>query len=171
MSGSRADYGAVVASRDCHVNPGTHFAGAGEVPDFETSWPVHCVAGSDGAEMHPLLQGVPFDAVFEKGANEAAYSAFEGSEAGGLSLSRWLLDRGIDRVDICGLATDYCVRSTVLDAVYAGFAARVLVGLTAGVSAATTEDALQAMAEAGAELAGDDVAGTSLAARFAHDER
>ncbi len=168
---SRADYAAVVSSRDCHVNPGTHFAGAGALPDYETSWPVHCVAGSDGAEMHRLLGLVEWDAVFEKGAYEAAYSAFEGREAGGLSLSRWLLDRGIDRVDVCGLATDYCVRSTVLDAVNSGFATRVLVGLTAGVNPDTTEEALHALAEAGAELTGDDVAGTSLAARFAHDER
>lgn len=168
---SPADYAAVVSSRDCHVNPGTHFAREGAVPDYQTSWPVHCVAGSDGAEMHRLLGDVAWDAVFDKGAYEAAYSAFEGREAGGLSLSRWLLDRGIDRVDVCGIATDYCVRSTVLDAVSSGFAARVLVGLTAGVDPATTEEALHAMAEAGAELAGDDVAGTPLAARFAHDER
>jgi putative nicotinate phosphoribosyltransferase len=168
---SGSDYAAVVSSRDCHVNPGTHFAKEGAVPDYETSWPVHCVAGSDGAEMHRLLGQVAWDAVFEKGGYEAAYSAFEGREPGGLSLSRWLLDCGVDRVDVCGIATDYCVRSSVLDAVNAGFATRVLVGLTAGVNPDTTEEALHAMAEAGAELSGDDVAGTSLASRYAHDER
>jgi nicotinate phosphoribosyltransferase len=168
-------YAAVIASRDRHVNPGTHFAQPGTLPDFETSWPVHCVAGSEGAEIHPALAGVDWDAVFDKGRDEAALSAFEGRQGSGIALATWLLDNGIDRLDICGIATDYCVRATVLDARQLGFQVRVLVDLTAGVSPDTTERALREMAEAGAELVGDDITpGTvagMLAEQLAFDDR
>jgi nicotinate phosphoribosyltransferase len=168
-------YAAVVASRDTHVNPGTHFAQPGTTPDFETSWPVHCVVGSEGAELHPAVAGIEWDAIFDKGREEAALSAFEGSEAAGAALAQWLLDHGIDRLDVCGIATDYCVRSTVLDARQLGFHVRVLVDLTTGVSPATTEKALREMAEAGAQLVGDDISpGTvagMLAEQLAFDDR
>jgi putative nicotinate phosphoribosyltransferase len=171
--GSR--YAAVIASRDWHVNPGTHFASLGAVPDFESSWPVHCVAGSQGADLHPAIAGIAWDAVFDKGRDEAAYSAFEGRDGEGTCLATWLLDHKIDRLEVCGVATDYCVRATVLDARQQGFGVRVLVELTCGVAPATTEQSLSAMAEAGADLAGDEVApGTttgSLAQQFAFDER
>jgi putative nicotinate phosphoribosyltransferase len=167
---SRPSYAAVLASRDWHVNPGTHFAQPGEPPDFVHSWPVHCVAGSDGAELHPLVAEVSFDAVFDKGVDEAAYSAFEGRHASGASLTEWLLDRGIEHLDVCGIATDYCVRATVLDAVQLGFGVRVLVGLTAGVSADTTKQALAVMAETDAVLVGTEVAGGLLDESFVSDD-
>jgi len=168
-------YAACIASRDRHVNPGTHFAQPGTLPDYETSWPVHCVSGSDGAEMHPALAGVDWDGVFDKGRDEAALSAFEGRQAAGVVLATWLLDNGIDRLDVCGIATDYCVRATVLDALQLGFQVRVLVDLTAGVAPDTTEKALRAMADAGAQLVGDDITpGTvtgMLADQLALDDR
>jgi nicotinamidase-related amidase len=168
-------YAAVVASRDTHVNPGTHFAQPGTTPDFETSWPVHCVVGSEGAELHLAVAGLEWDGVFDKGREEAALSAFEGREATGAVLAQWLLDHGIDRLDVCGIATDYCVRSTVLDARQLGFHVRVLVDLTTGVSPGTTEKALREMAEAGAQLVGDDITpGTvagMLAEQLAFDDR
>ncbi len=170
VSSSRGDYAAVVASRDWHVDPGSHFVGRGQLPDFETSWPVHCVAGSDGAELHPALASLGFDAVFDKGAHAAAYSAFEGHEAGGESLGQWLVDRGVDQLDVCGLATDFCVRASVLDALQLGFGVRVLVGLTAGVGVETTRLALEAMEEAGARLVGREVAGGLLDESFVTDD-
>jgi putative nicotinate phosphoribosyltransferase len=165
--GEPGRYGAVIASRDRHVNPGTHFARAGSTPDYETSWPVHCVVGSEGADLSPLLDGLDWDAVFDKGRDEAAYSAFQGADVTGIPLATWLLDHGIDRLDICGIATDYCVRATVLDARQLGFGVRVLVDLTIGVSPGTTEQALLAMADAGAQLVGDDVAAGSVAGMLA----
>jgi nicotinamidase/pyrazinamidase len=133
------------------------------------------VSGSEGAELHFALGGVDWDAVFDKGRDEAALSAFEGRQASGVSLATWLLDHGIDRLDVCGIATDYCVRATVLDARQLGFHVRVLVDLTAGVAAATTEQALRSMAEAGAQLVGDDITpGTvtgMLAEQLAFDDR
>jgi putative nicotinate phosphoribosyltransferase len=167
VASRRASYAAVVATRDWHVDPGRHFAPAGEPPDLVTSWPVHCVAGSEGAELHPLIAGVGFDAVFDKGAEHAAYSGFEGLDEHGTALASWLAERGIEHLDLCGLAADHCVRATVLDACHLGFAVRVLLPLTAGVAPETTEQALAAMAEAGAELVGSELAGAVLSSPLA----
>ncbi len=174
IEGDGSHYAAIIASRDWHVNPGTHFAIRGSVPDFETSWPVHCVAGSEGANLNTALADVRWDGIFDKGQEEAAYSAFEGRDAGGTALATWLVDKGIDSVDICGIATDYCVRATVLDGLQLGFHVRVLVDLTCGVAPKTMEHALAAMSEAGAVLVGEDVSSNSvtgaIAQQFAFDE-
>jgi nicotinamidase/pyrazinamidase len=122
-------FDAVVATRDHHIDPGAHFSAT---PDYLDSWPVHCVAGTPGAELHPALTGAAFDAVFDKGEYAAAYSGFEG-RSHGVSLADWLVDRRVTSVVVCGLTTDYCVRTTALDAVRDGFATTVLVDLTAAV--------------------------------------
>jgi nicotinamidase/pyrazinamidase len=140
------DYAAVVATHDHHVDPGAHFSSE---PDFVDSWPPHCVVGTGGADFHPALQPRPFDAVFRKGEHAAAYSGFEGTDDSGTSLADWLTGRGIDEVDICGIATDYCVRATALDAVAAGLRARVLLGLTAAVAPDRIDDTLHAWSAAG----------------------
>jgi putative nicotinate phosphoribosyltransferase len=160
LHSSRSGYAAVVATRDWHVNPGRHFAQPGEAPDYVTSWPVHCVAGSAGAELHALVAGTDVDDVFDKGAENGAYSGFEGRDSEGSMLGSYLAERGIQRIDVCGLAADHCVRATVLDACQLGFSVRVLLGLTAGVAADTTEAALASMVAAGAELSGDTLAGS-----------
>lgn len=147
----RDDYGHVVATRDHHVDPGDHFA---EQPDFVDSWPAHCVAGTDGAAFHANLDPQPFDAVFDKGDYEAAYSGFEGTDRDGRSLADWLRSHGITAVDVVGLATDHCVRATALDAAAAGFDTRVWLDLTAGVAEPTTVAAIDAMRKAGVELVG-----------------
>jgi nicotinamidase/pyrazinamidase len=143
-------YDHVVATKDFHIDPGGHFS---ENPDYVSSWPRHCVAGTAGAEFHPNLGTGPIEAVFHKGAYDAAYSGFEGlHEDGGTGLAEWLRDRGVDEVDIAGIATDYCVRATAEDAVREGFSTRVLVGLTAGVAPESTEAALSGLHSAGVEL-------------------
>jgi nicotinamidase/pyrazinamidase len=142
-------YDLVVASRDYHVDPGGHFS---DEPDFRDSWPVHCVVGSDGAEFHANFVADRLDGVFDKGAYSAAYSAFEALDDEGRTLEQVLRERRITDVDLVGLATDYCVRSTTLDAVRAGFRSRVLTDMAAGVSADTTAAALDEMASAGVEL-------------------
>ena len=145
-----AGYAHVVATRDHHVDPGGHFA---EQPDFLETWPAHCVAGTGGAELHPSLDREPIEAVFDKGEFAAAYSGFEGA-ADGVPLADWLRDRGVDAVDVVGIATDHCVRATALDAVANGLTTRVLLPLTAGVSPATTEAALDQLRTAGVQLDG-----------------
>ncbi|HEX9766626.1 MAG TPA: nicotinamidase [Nitriliruptorales bacterium] len=142
---------AVVATRDHHVDPGDHFA---QDPDFVDSWPAHCVADTQGASFHPNLDVGPIEEVFSKGTHAAAYSGFEGTSSDGTSLAQWLRDRGITSVDICGLATDHCVRATALDAAKEGFATTVLLHLTAGVAPDTTNRAILEMDEAEVTLVG-----------------
>ena len=143
-------YDHVVATRDHHVDPGGHFS---EAPDFVESWPRHCVVGTDGVELHPALDRGPIEAVFDKGEHAAAYSGFEGA-ADGVALADWLRQHDVDAVDVVGIATDHCVRATALDAVANGLTTRVLLHLTAGVSEATTEAALDQLRTAGIELEG-----------------
>ncbi len=146
-----AGYDHVVATRDHHIDPGRHFA---EQPDFLETWPAHCVVGTGGEELHEALDRGPLEAIFDKGEHAAAYSGFEGA-AGGLSLADWLRERGVDAVDIAGIATDHCVRATALDAVGNGFATRVLLHLTAGVTDGTTDAAIEELRMAGVQLEGE----------------
>lgn len=145
------EYELIVASRDYHVEPGGHFS---DEPDYRDSWPAHCVVDSPGAEFHPDFDVDRVHDVFSKGAYSAAYSAFEAVDDEGRTLEQVLRERGIDTIDLVGLATDYCVRSTTLDAVRAGFNARVLTDMAAGVSEDTTAAALDEMSAAGVELIG-----------------
>lgn len=143
-------YQYVVATRDHHIDPGDHFS---DEPDFVNSWPRHCVAGTDGVSFHPNLDPQPFDAIFDKGEYAAAYSGFEGkSHEGGRGLAEWLRERGITDVDVCGIATDYCVRATALDARVEGFSTTVITALTAGVAPGSTEQALSDLRAAGVTL-------------------
>ncbi|MEU3714092.1 isochorismatase family protein [Streptomyces catenulae] len=151
-------YRHVVATRDFHIDPGAHFS---DHPDFVDSWPVHCVAGSEGSGFHPnfapAVSSGAVDAVFDKGAYEAAYSGFEGADDRGTALADWLRAHDVTEVDVVGIATDHCVRATALDALRAGLRTRVLLDLTAAVAAPTTERALAQLRAAGAELTGTPV--------------
>ncbi|MFE5741301.1 isochorismatase family protein [Streptomyces celluloflavus] len=148
-------YRHVVATRDYHIDPGDHFS---DHPDYENSWPVHCVVGTEGSGFHPnfapAIASGAVDAVFDKGAYAAAYSGFEGADENGTPLVDWLREHGVTEVDVVGIATDHCVRATALDALHAGLDTRVLLDLTAGVAAHTTERALAELRAAGAELTG-----------------
>ncbi|MFI1830018.1 isochorismatase family protein [Streptomyces sp. NPDC020412] len=159
MIGEGTGYRHVVATRDHHVDPGDHFS---DTPDYETSWPVHCVAGTEGAGFHPnfapAIASGAIDAVFDKGAYAAAYSGFEGSDENGTGLAAWLREQGVTEVDVVGIATDHCVRATALDAVREGFATRVLLDLTAAVSKDRTSRVLPELRAAGITLTGTPVA-------------
>jgi nicotinamidase/pyrazinamidase len=151
------DYGHIVATRDFHIDPGAHFS---DHPDYAASWPPHCVAGTSGADFHPNLDTGPVEAVFAKGAHAAAYSGFEGADEAGTPLADWLHERGVDKVDVVGIATDYCVRATAADAAKAGFATRVLLSLTAGVALESTAKAIEDLRAAGVELTGTPAGGS-----------
>ncbi len=144
-------YQHIVATKDFHVDPGGHFS---DQPDFSSSWPPHCIAGSPGAEFHPDLDTGPIEAVFRKGAYGAAYSGFEGVDENGTPLLEWLRQRGVEEVDVVGIATDHCVRRTAEDAARAGLVTRVLLDLTAAVSADSAAAALAEMRTASIELVG-----------------
>ena len=145
-------YAHVVATQDHHIDPGSHFSAE---PDFVDSWPAHCVAGSSGAQFHAALDTSRVDEVFRKGEYAAAYSGFDGRSAGLVSLASWLAAREVTGVDIAGIATDYCVKMTAVDAVKLGFEVRVLIDLTAGVGATTTAAAVRQMRSLGVELIGE----------------
>jgi nicotinamidase/pyrazinamidase len=143
-------YDHVVATQDHHIDPGAHFS---EAPDFVDTWPPHCVVGTSGVDLHPALRPRPFEAVFRKGEYAAAYSGFEG-DSDGTSLEAWLRARQVDEVVVCGIATDYCVRATALDATAAGFGTTVLLDLTAAVAPDRVEDTLTALDAAGVTTRG-----------------
>jgi nicotinamidase/pyrazinamidase len=167
----------IVATQDWHIAPGEHFS---EQPDFVDTWPPHCVAGTRGAELHPDLDTEYIEAYFQKGQYTAAYSGFEGVLApedavptgerkpGGASvvedaeafaadedavgLDDWLQSHDVEDVVIVGLATDYCVMATSLDAVQAGYSVTVIRDLTAGI-APDLDDAYAELELGGVDLA------------------
>ncbi|MCU0277749.1 MAG: isochorismatase family protein [Candidatus Nanopelagicales bacterium] len=149
----RDAYSLVVASRDWHrpdSDNGGHFAKPGEVPDFSTTWPVHCVQHTRGAEYRPEIEQVlpMVDVQIVKGDGRPAYSAFEGvSTTDGRNLQTILTEHGIHEVDVVGIATDYCVCATAEAAESAGFTTSVLEDLCAGVDAHTTEVKVHEMHE------------------------
>jgi nicotinamidase/pyrazinamidase len=138
--GGRWDH--IVATKDYHVDPGIHFE----------EWPVHCEAGTFGAEFHPELETERVEAVFLKGAHAAAYSGFEGVH-GSIGLAAWLRMHDVTEVDVVGIATDYCVKATALDAAREGFDTSVLADLTAAVAPETGKTALEDLRAAGVRVA------------------
>ena len=123
LAGS-GEYDLVVATRDWHPPDHGSFAEQGG------PWPVHCVAGTQGAELHQALDPTPIQAVVAKGQDPGTegYSGFEGTE-----LAALLRERDVDHVTVVGLATDYCVKNTALDALREGFAVTVDSTATRGV--------------------------------------
>jgi NAD+ synthetase len=135
----------VVATRDLHPAGHVSFAGRGG------TWPAHCVAGTPGAELHPSVSGMRFDRVQDKGTDpdREAYSGFDGTD-----LADYLRGRGVNRVLVAGLATDYCVRATTLDAIREGFETTVLTDAVAAVDVEPGDGdrALAEVHDAGARL-------------------
>jgi nicotinamidase/pyrazinamidase len=147
-----ADYRLIVASRDWHDDGGDNGGHFSAEPDFVDSWPAHCVAGSTGAEYDPLLVTDAITHHVKKGQGKPAYSMFEGTTDAGETVAQLLDAAGVTEVDVVGLATDYCVRASALDAIEHGRRVRVLTGCVAGVAADSSERALAELAHAGAEL-------------------
>ncbi len=140
------DYELVVATRDWHPPDHGSFTEQGGI------WPVHCVQGTGGAELHPALDTGPIDTIVDKGQDPGTegYSAFDAT-----SLAETLRARGVDRVTVVGLATDYCVKNTALDALREGFAVTVDRAGVRGVDVkpGDSERALDELAAAGATVA------------------
>ncbi len=152
IAAQASDYAAIVASKDWHDadnDNGGHFAPEGEAPNFVTTWPVHCVAGTTGAEYHPELTLPDHTLHVKKGQGVPSYSMFEGRSDDGQSVEEILRSVGVTEVDVVGIATDHCVRASALDARGAGFQVRVLNDLIAAVSPDTERSARTEMIEAG----------------------
>lgn len=145
-------YDAVFASRDWHDagnDNGGHFAAA-DAPDFVTTWPIHCVAGTNGAEYHPALVTDAITVHVRKGQGKPAYSIFEGTTNDGDTVPDALAELGVTDIDIVGIATDYCVLASARDALGAGMRVRVFSDLIAGVEPESSAVALTELAAAGA---------------------
>jgi nicotinamidase/pyrazinamidase len=148
----------VVATRDWHPVDHGSFAGVEVDParwrgaDPPSIWPVHCVAETPGAELHPTLDRAKVDVIIDKGQDpdSQGYSAFHDTRLGDL-----LRERGVDRLFVAGLATDYCVKQSVLDARREGFDVTVVEDAVRGVDVEPGDSAraLGEMERAGAHLA------------------
>lgn len=140
----------IIASRDWHPEKSTHFAAYGG------QWPVHCVQNTEGAAFHPDLR-LPQDAIVVSkgmGENEDAYSAFDARTEEGTPLEDLLRAKGVQRLVVGGLATDYCVRASVLGALERGFEVLVLQDAVRGVDVqpGDSEKAIAEMQSKGAKL-------------------
>jgi Amidases related to nicotinamidase len=157
---------AVVASQDWHPAHHGSFASQHNVEPYtqgqldglaQTFWPDHCVQNTEGAALHPLLAQKSIDAVFHKGesVNIDSYSAFfDNGHRQKTELDSWLRHHEINELIVLGLATDYCVKFTVLDALTLGYAVNVITDGCRGVNI-QPQDSTQAfmeMAAAGATL-------------------
>ena len=150
-----SDYDLIIASRDWHNaegDNGGHFAAD---PDFVDTWPVHCVAETNGAAYHPALEVSGVTHHVKKGQGKPAYSLFEGQTEVGVTVAAVLRQHGVLSVDVVGIATDYCVRASVLDAIEHGVDVRVLTTMIAGVAAESSHRAIEEMGHAGAEIVED----------------
>jgi nicotinamidase/pyrazinamidase len=140
------DYDLVVATRDWH--PPDH----GSFQQQGGPWPVHCVAGTHGAELHPALDAAAIDVIVDKGQDPATegYSGFDGTD-----LAKLLHERGIGELTIVGLATDYCVKQTALEGLREGFAVTVDSTAVRGVEVEPGDSrrALEEIRTAGAAIA------------------
>jgi nicotinamidase/pyrazinamidase len=143
---SSGEFDLVVATRDWHPPEHGSFAAQGG------PWPAHCVAGTPGAELHPALDAERIDEIVDKGQDPSTegYSGFEDTR-----LEALLRQHDVDRVTVAGLATDYCVKNTALDALRAGFHVTVDTTASRGVDVrpGDSERALEELREAGAALA------------------
>jgi nicotinamidase/pyrazinamidase len=150
-----SQYDLVIASRDWHSpigNNSGHFADVGSEPNYKSTWPVHCVAETDGAAYHPNLNTELVGEHIFKGQGENGYSIFEGVTSSGQSFAELLKTHQIDEVDVVGIATDHCVLASALDSKNHGLKVRVISSLTAGVSEVTTEAAIDQMIDSGIEV-------------------
>lgn len=141
----------IFATRDWHPRETTHFS------RFGGQWPVHCVQGSRGAEFHPALRLPPQAVIISKGddPHRDDYSPFQVTDAGGVTFIDRLRQSGVTHLYLCGLATDYCVRWTALDALRAGFRVTVLADAVRGVELipGDSQRALEEIVAAGGEMA------------------
>ena len=148
-------YGVIIASRDWHDpdnDNGGHFAAPGTDPDYVNTWPVHCVAGTSGADYHPDFDTAAVTHHVKKGQGIPSYSMFEGSTDDGKTVAEVLDDHGITAVDVVGIATDYCVLASSKDALGVGRDVTVLTDLVVAVSPETGGAALAELQGLGAKV-------------------
>jgi nicotinamidase/pyrazinamidase len=155
VAGHADQYDVIIASRDWHDpdnDNGGHFAAAGAEPDFVNTWPLHCVAGTPGADYHPDFDTSAVTHHVKKGQGVPSYSMFEGVTDTGETVAQVLDDHGITHVDVVGIATDYCVLASSKDALGIGRDVTVLTDLVAAVTPDTGQAALEELEGLGATI-------------------
>ena len=147
------DYDLVIATRDWHPPDHDSFRDHGGV------WPSHCVRDTPGAQLHATIDQSPIDAFIDKGTQRAApgYSGFEDTQLGGV-----LEREGVDSLTVTGLATEYCVKHTALDALRHGLKVTIPLAAVRGIDGADERRALAELAEAGAEIVADAASASRL---------
>jgi len=158
LAAHATEYDVIIASRDWHDAEGDNAGHFGEAPDYVDTWPVHCVAGTPGADYDPLLVTDAVTHHVHKGQGRPAYSMFEGATETGDTVGAILTAAGVLEADVVGMATDHCVRASALDAVAHGVRVRILTDLIAGVAPGPSAAALAELAHAGAVLVESDSA-------------
>jgi nicotinamidase/pyrazinamidase len=148
------EFALVITTRDWHQGEndnGGHFAKPGTVPNYRTTWPVHCVQDTPGAQYEPAIAAISdlIDAEVLSGQGEPGYSGLGGTSTDGRTLDQLLTDTHITEVEIAGLATDFSVRATAVDAIGRGYRSVVLLDLCQGISDAGVLAAIKQMLNAG----------------------
>lgn len=155
LADNATNYEVIIASRDWHDadnDNGGHFAGPGAEPNFVSTWPVHCVAGTSGADYHPHFDTTHVTHHVKKGQGVPSYSMFEGVTDDGRTVAQVLDEHKVTAVDVVGIATDYCVLASSKDALGVGREVTVLTDLVAAVSPETGQAALGELQGLGAEV-------------------
>lgn len=145
------EYNVIIASLDWHKPSSSNGGHISDDPDYKNSWPEHCIQGTEGAKLHPALLLPSRTLIVRKGDGKPAYSLFEGR---GSTPDAWLPEEalvlaGVEAVDVVGLALDYCVKATALEAKSMGYDVRVLEDLTAAVNIETGGEAISELVAAG----------------------
>mgnify|MGYP003576226277 CR=1 FL=1 len=139
-------YQYIVGTKDFHIPADSNSGHISDNPDYVSTWPSHCIQGTEGSQFHPEIADVAwgsFDAVFYKGQGRADYSGFQGKAPTldeDIPLLEWLDRRNVTHLDIVGIATDHCVKATAMDAIQFGFTVRIPVALTAAVGGPEARD-------------------------------
>ena len=160
---NRGKYDIIITTRDYHrpnSNNGGHFAHDGEPPNYVDTWPAHCVQGTPGADYHLEIQKILPYTHYEilKGEGKPAYSGFEGTTKNDETLNAILTKHHISTIHIIGLATDYCVKATALDAKnLKNVNVSVLLDLCEGVNGETSYQGIKEMLNAGINVLFSDI--------------
>lgn len=135
IKGYGGNYDTIVFTMDWHSPDGDNDGHFSDAPDFVNSWPVHCVAKTEGSELHPLIKEVTQNEwnIFRKGYGRSDYSGFQGKNAYDRTLDSVLKNHLINEVHVVGIAGDYCVKATALDAQSLGYNTVILPRLVASV--------------------------------------
>lgn len=151
------DYAIIIISKDDHVSGSDNGGHISDTPDFVDSWPAHCIQGTNGNLLNEDIRlafnyNLSRSFIVYKGHGKPAYSVFEAQDPHGISTDQLLKLHHITDLDVVGIATDYCVKATAIDAKFRGYNVEIDLELTAAVASATAHTACEDMRRAGVHI-------------------